>query len=291
MMNELQYTSMLENTSLNLHSHWWQGPLQPLAFWKLKQLTRWKTLDKYNPHWAGFTCDKCPEQMRNTAFYDKYTKENYWINTDRCKKCRDKKNKWERFNDWFSKLITLAEEQNKDVYFASITRQHGFVGDALEIRNPSVDACLEIIKDFKQMIHKKSKNIWKFFNSGLVVGEVKWRRPNSPVYDTNRREWYPSSMDGNTIFGRVPMRFTEEYEAHPHCHFIGLTPKIKMPYKELNEIAHANNMNVHFERIPAWRARYYLSRYLNKDQPSYTDGTNPRCRGKTGDLYGYKPVK
>lgn len=288
MTDKLVYTSLLENTGFNYHPEFWQGPLQPLAFWKLKQLTRWKTLDKYRTHNAGFTCDKCPEPLRNTQHYDNYRGEWYWINTIRCKPCRDKKNLWERFKDWFEQTEDLANKKEYDIYFASVTRQHGFVGDALEIRNPSVDACLEIIKDFKQMIHVKSNNIWKFFNSGLVVGEVKWRRPNTPVYDTSQKEWFPSNFLGMTTWGRVPIRFTEEYEAHPHCHFVGLTPKIKMPYKELNDIAHANNMNVHFEKIPAWRAKLYLSRYFKKDQPSYIDGTKPRCRFKTGELYGYK---
>lgn len=85
-----------------------------------------------------------------------------------------------------------------------------------------------------------------------------------------------------------PIRFTEEYEAHPHCHFIGLTPKTKMPYAKLNELAAEADMNVHFERIPAWRTKLYLSRYLKKDQPSYTNGKRPNCRFKTGELYGYK---
>ncbi len=84
------------------------------------------------------------------------------------------------------------------------------------------------------------------------------------------------------------MRFTEEYEAHPHAHFVGLTPKVKMPYRKLNSIAAEHNMNVHFERIPSYKARQYLSRYFGKDKPTRIDGSSPRIRGKTGDLYGYK---
>ncbi len=271
------------------YQYGWQGPLQPIPFWKLKMITRWKALDKYTHHYAGFTCDKCPERLRNTQHFDHDTNEYYWINTIRCKECKSEENKNSRFKDWFSKLVKLAEEKNQDIFFGSITRQHGFVGDALEIRNPATDACLTLITEFKKMINKKSKNIWTIFNSGLVVGEVKWRRPGTPVYDTNRKEWFPSHFMGITTWGRIPMRLTEEYEAHPHCHYIGLTPKCKMPYKALNKVAHDHNMNVHFERIPAWRAKNYLSRYMNKDQPSYTDGTKPTCRGKTGDMYGYNP--
>ncbi len=281
------YTSKLENTAFNYHPYTWQGPLQPLAFWKLKQMTRWKALDKYKEmgvHQAGFTCDKCPEKMRNTQHYDIELEEHYWINTKRCKSCKDDENKHRRFTNWFEQIVALAEEKNQDVYFASVTRQHGFVGEALEIRNPATDACLQIIKDFKHLIHKKRNNRWQYFNSGLIVGEVKWRRPGEPVYNTSSK-WYYNGLGMQCV--DEPMRFTEEYEAHPHCHYIGLTPKTKMPYAKLNSLAAEENMNVHFERIPAWRAKLYLSRYLKKDQPSYTDGSRPNCRFKTGELYGY----
>ncbi len=277
------------DSHLQKYQFGWQGPLQPVPYWKLKMITRWKALDKYTDHYAGFTCDKCPERLRNTEHYDHQTNEYYWINTVRCKSCKSDENKWGRFKDWFESIIKLAEEKNQDIYFASVTRQHGFIGDAHEIRNVATDACLDIIKDFKKMIHKKSKNIWQYYNSGLVVGEVKWRRPGTPVYDTDRKEWFPSFYMNTITWGREPMRLTEEYEAHPHCHFVGLAPKAKMPFKAMNKIAHENNMNVHIEaRVPAWRVRDYLSRYMNKDQPSYTDGSKPTCRGKTGDLYGYK---
>jgi len=288
MSDKLVYTTMLENSEENFHSHWWQGPVQPLKWWKLKQLTRWNALDKYKKHNAGFTCDKCPEPLKNTEYYNKYTKEHYWINTVRCKPCRDKDNKYRRFKKWFEAIIALAEELDQDIYFGSVTRMHTFAGEAEEIRDASVDACLALIKDFKKMIHTKSNNRWQYYNSGLIVGEVKWRRPNTPVYETGKHGHINPSPLGIKIWGKEPIRFTEEYEAHPHCHFVALTPKIKMPYNKLNEIAHENNMNVHFERIQPWRAKYYLSRYFKKDQPSYTDGTEPRCRFKTGKLYNYK---
>lgn len=272
----------------------YQDFLQTISFNELRRLYRWNAYrqdNSENSFIAPFTCIKCTERMYNHSVYDHETETWEWVNTIRCKNCTDNQNKYRRFKDWFNQICSLAEELNQDIYFASITRSHNFVGDAHEIRNVAVDATIKICKDFKDMINKRKNNRWQYFNSGLLVGELKWRRPGEPVYATGREEFYPSEFMGITTWGRVPLRITEEYEAHPHCHFVGLTPKVKMPYNKLIEIANENDMHVYFERIPAWKAKRYLSRYLGKDQPSYTDGSRPRIRGKKGKLYGYKIPK
>ncbi len=271
-----------------------------LDFWKyspynseikyadMKRLGRWKALRQVkgeDAKWKGFTCIKCPNPWPNTQYKD--DKGNwYWENTKRCKKCKDKENLSKRLHDWFDLIVKYAEENDKDIYFASVTRSHNFISDdPNEIRNAAVEACIEIVADFKHMIHKDRKNTWQYFNSGLVVGELKWRRPGEPVFDTSDK-WRFNGLGWQC--NGIPLRITEEYEAHPHCHFVGLTPKTKMPYKKLMEIAKQKDMMVYFERVQPYRAKKYLGRYLKKDQPSYTDGSRPRIRGKTGKLYGLK---
>ncbi len=298
--NKMSSTELLTNSILGIDMPKLIYKPDLLDFWKyspyrseikyasMKRLGRWKALrqDKgEDVKWEAFTCKKCTFPWPNTQFQDEQG-EYYWENTKRCKKCKDKQNLWERLNKWFDDITEIAEANNKDIYFASITRSHNFISDdPNEIRNASVDACKEIVADFKHMIHKDRNNLWKYFNSGLVVGEVKWRRPGTPVFDTSDK-WYFNGLAWACTGD--PMRITEEYEAHPHCHFVGLTPKTKMPYKELMEIAKKKEMAIYFERISARRAKKYLGRYLKKDQPSYTDGSRPRIRGRTGDLYGYK---
>jgi len=262
----------------------------------MKRFTRWDALNKYreNEHgWEWFTCTKCPNPWPNTPLEDEYTGEKYWENTKRCPPCNARECSFRRFRLWFELLVDLAEEKGQDIYFGSVSRGHSFIGDAHEIRNASVEATIQIFEDFKYMIHKKRKNLWSLFNSGLVLGELKWRRPGDPVYDTSDKfpdDYHLSIVDeiGIKVWSRTPLRYAEEYEAHPHAHFVGLTPKVKMPYRKLNSIAAEHNMNVHFERIPSYKAKLYLSRYFGKDKPTRIDGTAPRIRTKTGDLFGYK---
>lgn len=281
MADNTSYPSMIDFYKFSEQRH-----LAP--FHVTKKFTRWNALNKYRKNendWQIFTCTNCPNPWPNTTRRDPYTNEWIWENTKRCSPCNKEELSYRAFKKWFELIDNLAEEKGQDIYFGSVSRGHSFIGDAHEIRDASVEATIEIVKDFKKMIHKKSKNLWNLFNSGLVLGELKWRRPGDPVYDTSS-DWYYNGLAMECA--DEPMRYAEEYEAHPHAHFIGLTPKVKMPYRKLNSIAAEHNMNVHFERISSGKAKRYLSRYFGKDKPTRIDGTSPRIRGKTGDLFGYK---
>ncbi len=283
MMDEYNYPSMLDFYKFSEHRN--EAP-----FHITKRFTRWNALNKYRENendWQCFTCSKCPNPWPNTSYQDPITGEWEWINTKRCSPCNKSELSYRAFKKWFELIIDLATEKNQDIYFGSVSRGHSFIGDAHEIRDGAVEACIQIFKDFKHMIHKKRNNLWSLFNSGLLLGELKWRRPGEPVFDTSAK-WRYNGMGMECL--EPPMRITDDYEAHPHAHFVALTPKVKMPYKKLNSIAAEHNMNVHFEKIPAWKAKKYLSRYFGKDKPTRIDGTAPRIRGKTGDLFGYKGV-
>lgn len=278
-----------------------QGPPQEMTQNQLRDAwARWQALRQgkgEHPEWAGFTCVKCPQPWPNhkADYYDENGQQcEDWINTVRCKSCKSKENKYQRFEEWFEDLYWLALRKKYNFCFIAITKdntQHR--GDAMEIIDEAIDEIKYIKKTFGRML--REEEIWKPYSSGLIVGELKWRRPGEPVYKTGKEEFFLTKcfMTGREIWGRAPMRMTESYEAHPHVHYVGLIPKRnvdnynhsdKMPYDELKASCKKKNLGFFCEKIPLWRAQRYLKRYLYKDEATDSTGKKHRIRDRVGEM-------
>ncbi len=268
-------------------------------YWELWQALR--QVRGEHPEWAGFTCVKCPQPWPNhrADYYDESGKQcEEWINCKRCKKCKSKENKYQRFEQWFDDLYFEALRKKKDFCFVAITTdntQHR--GEAYEIIDEAIAEIKYLKSKFASML--RDNPIWKPYNSGLLVGELKWRRPGEPVYKTGREEFFlaptPKELPthGMKIWSRIPMRIAERYEAHPHVHYVGLIPKrnvdnynhsSKMPYIELKAECSEENMGCWVTKIPVWRAQRYLKQYLYKDEATDTTGKKHRIRGVVGGM-------
>jgi hypothetical protein len=280
------------------------GPPQEKTLAELRDAwARWQALRQVkgeHPEWASFTCVKCPQQWPNhrADYYDENgDQQEEWINTKRCKKCKSKENKFQRFNKWFDDLYFLALRKKMTFCFIAITSATPYrhAGEALEIIEEAIGEIKHIKKTFARIL--REDELWKPYNSGLLVGELKWRRPGEPVYKTGREEFFMTKcfMTGREIWGRTPMRISEKYEAHPHVHYVGLIPKKnvdnynhtdKMPYDDLIASCKKKNLGCYIEKIPIWRAQRYLKQYLYKDEATDATGKKHRIRDKVGDMRG-----
>lgn len=265
---------------------------------------RWQALRQgkdEHPEWESFTCVKCPQPWPNhrADYYDESGKQiEDWINTKRCKICKSKENKWGRFNKWFDDLYFLALRKKMNFCFIAVTKDNTqYRGEALEIIDEAIDEIKYIKKTFGKMLREHP--LWKPYNSGLLVGELKWRRPEEPVYKTGKEEFFITTcfMTGREIWGRTPMRFAERYEAHPHVHYVGLIPKRnvdnynhsdKMPYDELIASGKEHNLGIYIKKVEVWQAQRYLKQYLYKDEATDPTGKKHRIRDRVGQMRGMK---
>jgi len=271
--------------------------------WNQEAWERWQALrqDKGEcSEWAGFTCIKCPQPYPNHLAYfynNDGHEESEWINTKRCKICKSKQNKFARFEKWFEDLYWLALRTNREFFFLAVTKDNTrFRGTAEEIIEESIDQIKYIKKTFGKILREDPS--WKKYNDGLIVGELKWRRPGKPVYATGKQEWFISKHEFGETWGRTPIRFSEQYEAHPHVHYIGLKPKStsvdghvfkhQMDYPKLLNTLKEKNMGGYIEQIPLWRAMKYLKRYLYKDEATYPNGKKARIRDRVGQMYNMR---
>lgn len=263
---------------------------------------RWQALRQgkgEHPEWESFTCVKCPQPWPNhRADYNDEAgqQQEEWINTKRCKKCKSKENKWSRFNKWFDDLYFLALRKKMNFCFIAITKDNTqYRGEALEIIDEAIDEIKHIKKTFGKML--RTDPLWKPYNSGLLVGELKWRRPGEPVYKTGKEEFFITHcfMTGREIWGRTPMRYADKYEAHPHVHYVGLIPKRnidnynhsdKMPYDELITSGKEHNLGIYIKKVEVWQAQRYLKQYLYKDEATDPTGKKHRIRDRVGQMRG-----
>jgi hypothetical protein len=131
---------------------------------------------------------------------------------------------------------------------------------------------MDELRDMKKKCSRmlRENPTWKkAIMGGLVVGEMKFRRPRDIVKDRKTGEI---------------LRVCTSYEAHPHIHLV-LLHNSRLKYTELIQASQKGSFNsVWFDAdVSIRKAESYLRGYLSKDDPRL-DGATMRCRDKVGLL-------
>ena len=235
-------------------------------------------------HFAWRTCIDCPQPYKGrwdeglvidevicTGLKTRQIETRYvGLATKRCRPCNRENHRFVRFRNWFDDLRNWQMIRGLKISLVTITRS------TKELRGASPEDVMKRgMEELRDMKRKASRMIrenpkWKrAFEGGLIVGEMKFRRPREFVKDRRTGEI---------------LRVCSEYEAHPHIHAVMLHEK-KLKYKELISASQKGSFNsVWFDAdVSVNVAEKYLRGYLSKDDPRLNDKTM-RCRDKVGLL-------
>ena len=234
-------------------------------------------------HFAWRTCVSCPQPFKgrwDEAMLDRWVEFSgptsvqvmeEWrsISTKRCKKCNQENHRFIRFRNWFD-ILRGHLQIDPELKVALVTLTKGTSHLRNSEASPTVLAGMDSLRSMKKKGSRmiRENPVWKkHFLGGLVVGEMKFRRPRDIVKDRKTGEI---------------LRICKEFEAHPHIHAVLLYKK-KLPFKKLIEASQKGTFESCWidADVSLQRTQNYLRGYLMKDDPRLK-GKTMRCRDKIG---------